>query len=111
VKIQGETQLLHRPVIDVRGRRLGRVLWVNCAPDSYTAAWLVLRVPGWPRRLRAVPADRAQWSGGHALQVPYARHQVLASPPLEADPCGGHYVLGLAEAFYVSAHASDGAGS
>jgi hypothetical protein len=102
VKIQGESQVLGMPVVDVEGRRLGRIAVVDCAPDPYTAVWFVLRLHGWRHQLRAVPAQHAQWGTGADLQVPYRREQVYASPVL-SDACvgsaGGH---GAAEAFYAS---------
>ena len=101
MKIQGENQVLGMPVSDTDGRRLGRVVALDCAPDPYTAAWFVLRLRGWRRRLRAVPAQHAQWGCGVELRVPYRRDQVLASPALAAeqrDAAGSHREV---EAFYA----------
>jgi hypothetical protein len=85
VKIQGEGQVLGLPVADVDGRRLGRIVAVDCAPqDSYMAVWFVLRLRGWRRALRAVPAQRARWYTGGGLEVPVRREVVFASPALAA---------------------------
>jgi hypothetical protein len=82
VKIQGESQVLDRPDVDADGRGLGRVIAVKCAPDDpYTVEWFVLRLRGWRRGRRAVPAARADWRAGGGLRVSFARDVVLASPP------------------------------
>jgi hypothetical protein len=88
VKIQGDSQVLDLPVVDVEGRRVGRVAAVDCAPDPYTAVWFVLRLHGWRRQLRAVPAQHAQWGTGAELQVPYRREQGYASPVLSEARVG-----------------------
>ena len=70
MKIQGESQVLGLPVSNRDGRRLGRIVAVDCAPqDSYTAVWFVLRLRGWRRGLRAVPAEHARW---YYLRTPVA---------------------------------------
>lgn len=115
VKIQGETQVLGVPLCDAAGRRIGRVVAVACAPDPYSAAWFVVRLRGWHRQVRAVPAGRAEWTGSGALGVPYRRADVLASPVLPGrvlvSPGRPGRVLDDAarrrlETFYVPARAS-----
>jgi len=101
VKIQGENQLLGLPVADCNGRRLGRILAVDCAPeDSYTAVWFVLRLRGWRRGLRAVPAERARWSAERGLDVPVRREAVLASPAPAAAELDARSRLAIAD-YYV----------
>jgi hypothetical protein len=87
VKIQGESQVLGLPIADRDGRRLGRIVAVDCAPqDPYTAMWFVVRIGGWRHGLRAVPAEHAAWYAGGGLDVPVRREVVLASPaPATAD--------------------------
>lgn len=90
VKIQGREQVLGQLVYGSNGRRLGHVAAVQCAPDPYTVAWLVIqmsgalpaRVAGRRRRLRAVPGATARWGEDSGVSVPYQRDQVLNSPPL-----------------------------
>jgi hypothetical protein len=104
VKVQGDSQVLDRQVVDADGRRLGRIVAVGSAPDdSYNAAWFVLRLRRWRRRLRAVPADRATWRAGGDICVPFSRDVVLASPALtDADLDNRRSRSGL-EAFYEPA--------
>jgi hypothetical protein len=103
VRIQGERQVLDWPVRDGAGRRLGRVVGVECDPDPYTAAWLLLRLPGWPRRLRAVPASGANWQPGGPLSVAYRREVVLASPAPSRHAQRTGFVGRELEQFYRSA--------
>jgi len=71
VKIQGESQVLGLPASDCDGRRLGRIVAVDCAPqDSYTAVWFVLRLRGWRRGLRAVPSILAAPAASASLHLP-----------------------------------------
>jgi hypothetical protein len=107
VKIQSESQLLQLAVADADCRCLGRVVAVDCSPDPHTAAWFVLRLPGWPRRLRAVLAQHAQ-APAPACRVPYHRAQVLASPALTADRLDTGSSAGV-EAFYSSPDRMSGA--
>lgn len=102
VKIQSETQVLGRPVRDGQGRRLGRVVAVDCAPDPYTAAWFLLHLSGWRRQLRAVPACSASWDKHGALAVPYPRQVVEQSPQRSRDGQGAAFVAGELEAFYAA---------
>lgn len=102
MKIQGEKQILHCTVRDSRGRRLGRVVSLDCAPDPYTARWLVLRLPGWREQLRAVPAAQAEWQAGGPLTVPYRRDDVARSAPLARDGLRSAVVHGGLEAFHAA---------
>jgi hypothetical protein len=88
VKIQGKDQLRGMVATDERGRRLGRVVAVGCGDDPYTAEWFALRLRGWRRRVRAVPAGCAHWSAhgsGGGVQVPYSQAQILTSPALSPE--------------------------
>jgi hypothetical protein len=102
VKIQGEAQVVGRLVRDCDGRSLGRVVAVECAPDPYTATWFVLRLPGWRRQLRAVPASRAAWHGAGTLSVPCPRAVVVQSPPLSRDELRSGLVRGDLEAHFLA---------
>ncbi len=90
MKIQGSEQVAGRLVRDGDGRRLGRVVGVECAPDLYTVAWFLVALTG-PRRkrLRAVPARAARWDERGVLHVPLRRGQVLRSPLLACAGEGG----------------------
>jgi hypothetical protein len=105
VKIQGEKQVLDCAVRDGEGRRLDRVVRVERAPDPYTAAGLLLRLPGWRRRLRAVPASGAGWQAGGPLSGPYRRTTVLQSPPPSKDAQRSGFVRRELDAFYQAAGA------
>lgn len=85
MKIQDERQLLGAAIRDVGGRRVGRVVAVQCAPDPYTAAWLVLRLRGRRRRCRAIPGSALRWLGQDGLCVPFRRDLVANSPALVYD--------------------------
>jgi len=101
VKVQGEAQLLHVPVADSGGRRLGRVVAVDCSPDPYSAAWLVLRLRGLRRQLRAVPAREANFPPIGELAVPYSRAVVRASPALSSTSLNVAVCRAAVEAFYA----------
>jgi hypothetical protein len=100
VKIQNEKQVLDAAVRDCQGRRLGRVAAVDCAPDLYTAAWMLLRLPGWRRRWRAMPASGAGWRAGEPVSVAYRREVVLQSPTLSRQTRRIGLVRRELEAFY-----------
>jgi hypothetical protein len=102
VKIQGEACVLGTAVRDGEGRRLGRVVAVDCAPDPYTVAWFVLRLPGWRRQLRAVPAFGASWLAQGVLCVPYRRELVADSPVLHEDGADLGLLRNELEAFYAT---------
>jgi len=102
VKIQDASQVLGIPVADVDGRRLGRIVAVDCTPEPYTAAWFVLRLRGWRLRLRAVLAHDVDWSIGPGLRVPYRRAQILASPTTPGDGLQDLARRGAIEAFYAA---------
>jgi hypothetical protein len=87
VKIQERTRLLGVSVVDEDGRRLGRVAAAYCSPDLGAVVWFVLRLPGFRRRWRAVPARGAHPNDaeGASLWVPYRRVRVLASPVVDED--------------------------
>jgi len=107
VKIQGESQVLDRPVVDAGGRGLGRVIAVKCAPeDPYTVEWFVLRLRGWRRGRRAVPAARADWRAGGGLRVSFARDVVLASPALPSPGLDSAGSRAAVQAFYAPVSAA-----
>jgi hypothetical protein len=103
VNIQWETQLLGMPVLDVDGRRLGRVGAAYWLPDPLRVVWFVVRLPGVRRRRRAVPAERAQWDTKAEidLRVPYRHEQMLASPVVDEDSLGSASCRGEVEVFYA----------
>jgi hypothetical protein len=102
VKVQGREQVLGQPVRDSDGRRLGRVVGVQCAPDPYTVVWFLVALTGWRRRVRAVPAAAARWSEYGAVDVPFRRDQVLQSPAPAADhPVGADFVRDDLQAYYA----------
>jgi hypothetical protein len=104
VKVQGREQVLGKLVRDSDGRRLGRVVGVQCAPDPYTVVWFLVALTGWRRSLRAVPAAAARWGELGALRVPYRRDQVLRSPAPAADhPVGADFVRDELRAYYAAA--------
>ena len=104
MKIQGSEQVLGQLVRDTDGRRLGRVVGVQCAPDPYTVVWFLVALTGWRRRLRAVPAAAARWDKHSALHVPYRRDQILQSPAPAADhPVGADFVRDDLRAYYAAA--------
>ena len=71
MKIQGESQVVGLPVADTDGRRLGRNAAVDYTPqDPHAAAWFVVRLHGWRRGLRAVPAERSGLSFGRVVGPP-----------------------------------------
>jgi hypothetical protein len=100
LKVQGEAQLLNVPVADSGGRRLGRVVAVHCSPDPYTAAWLIVRLRGLRRQLRAVPARDSHCTPTGELMVPYRRADVYASPALSSAALAGTVRRAAVEAFY-----------
>ena len=102
MKIQGESQVLGMPVADVDDRRLGHIVAVDCTPDPYNAAWFVVRLHGWRRGLRAVPAHDADWSTGAGLRVSYRRAQILASPTPSKDGAQDLACRRAIEAFYAA---------
>jgi len=102
VKIQDASQVLGMPVADLDGRRLGRIVAVDCTSDPYTAAWFVVRLVGWQHRLRAVPAHNADWSTGAGIHVPYRRAQILASPTPSKDGVHDLACRRAIEAFYAA---------
>jgi hypothetical protein len=86
VKIQGESQVFGQPIRDIDGRRFGRIVAVDCSPeDPYTATLFMVRLRGLRRRLRAVPAQQAQWHAAGGLQVPLRRDVLLGSPDLSGS--------------------------
>ncbi len=102
MKIQDASQVLGMPVADVEGRGLGRVVAVDCTSDPYTAAWFVVGLGGWRLRLRAVPAEDADWSNGAGLRVPYRRAQIFASPTPSEDGAQNLACRRAIEAFYAA---------
>jgi hypothetical protein len=94
--------VLGLPVADMEGRHLGRVVAVDCAPDPYSVAWFVVRLWGWRRHVRAVPARRAVWLPLGGLGVPYLRPDVLASPALSEDGLHDLACRRAIEAFYAA---------
>lgn len=68
------------PLFGAGDVRIGIVVAVRCEPDGHTPAWLLVKLPGLRRRLRAVPASQAVWLPPGRLAVPYPAEQVAASP-------------------------------
>lgn len=103
MRIQEQTRLLGVAVVDEDGRRLGRVAAAYCSPDLGAVVWFVLRLPGFRRRWRAVPARGAHWNNaaGMSLWVPYRRERVLASPVVDEDSLDTARGRGDVEAFYA----------
>ncbi len=102
MKIQGEGQLLGIPVVDRDGRRVGRVLAAYCAPDRYSLVWLVLRLPGLRRRVRAVPSVHAQWrDSADGLEVPYRLEEIRDSPAVDENSLDSSAVREAVAAFYA----------
>jgi len=103
VKIQGSEQVAGRLVRDGDGRRLGRVIGIECAPDPYTVAWLLVALTGPGRkRLRAVPARAARSDDRGVVYVPFRRGQVLRSPvPARPGPGRADFVDDEVDAYYA----------
>jgi len=96
VKIQGSSQVLGQPVITTDGRRTGIVIRMRRRDDDpYTVTWMLIRLRGIRRRLRAVPAADATVLPYRGVRVPYDRHQIIASPPATdvtlGDPSWRHH--------------------
>lgn len=75
MKIQSKTQALGRPVRNGRGRRLGRVAAVDCAPAS--------------------------WDPHGALMVPHHRQVVEQSPQRSRDGQHPAFAASKLEAYYA----------
>ncbi len=103
MRIEPGTPVLGLRVVDPDGRRLGRLAAAYCTPDPLTAVWLVVRLPGVPRRWRAVPARDAVWHdpAQTTVRVAYPRPRVLASPPVDEDRMDTAAGRAPAERFYA----------
>jgi hypothetical protein len=80
-------ELLGVRVVDAEGRRLGRLATAYFTAEPFAVVWLVVRLPGLPRRWRAIPAQDAEWANATQvrLRVTHRRAEVLASPPVDTD--------------------------
>jgi hypothetical protein len=82
VKIQGSSQILGQPVFAADGRRAGTVTRLRRrSDDPYTVTWVLIRLRGPLRRLRAVPAVDAAALPYRGVRVPYGYQEIVASPP------------------------------
>ena len=105
MKIQDETQVVGRPVHDLQGRRLGRAVSVHCAPDPYTVEWLLVRLRGWGRSLRVVPAASMSLDEGGVLTVPFTREIVRGSPAQTDRRDGSGFIAHDMDLYYATSHA------
>lgn len=87
LRIEADPCLLGVRVVDIDGRRLGRLVAAYCTADPYMVAWVVVRLPGLRRHWRAVPAREAGWGDDTQtnLRVAHRRVQVLSSPAVDED--------------------------
>lgn len=103
MKIQNTTQVVDRPLVDIGGRRIGTVVALHCAPDPYTAAWALVRLPGLRRQLRGVPMSGARWATRDAIAVDVPRERVVAAEPASVQAWYDEEWLGRMAAFYRQA--------
>jgi hypothetical protein len=87
VNIHDEAPVRGRTVRDCAGHRLGRVVEIAYAATGTSEASYLLRLTGWWREYRAVPAASARRGTRRSLQLAFTRAAVLASPQLSRGGC------------------------
>lgn len=103
VNIHDQIPVRGRTVRDSAGHRLGRIVAIEYAATGSCEAWYLLRLTGWRREFRAVPAAAARRGQRLWVQLVCSRATVLSSPQLSRR--GRHYGFSRRElrAFYTSA--------
>jgi hypothetical protein len=103
VNIHDELPVRGRTVRDSAGHRLGRIVEIDYAATGTSEAWYLLRLTGWRREFRAVPAVSARRGTRRSVQLAFTRAAVLGSPQLSRQ--GRRHGVSRSElrAFYAPA--------
>jgi len=103
VNIHDELPVRGRLVRDYAGHRLGRIVEIDYAATGTSEAWYLLRLTGWLREFRAVPAISARRGKRRSVQMAFTRAAVLGSPQLSRQ--GHRHGVNRSElhAFYAPA--------
>lgn len=109
MNLHDEQPVRGRTVRDSTGRRLGRMLAVDYAATGTSEAWYLLRLTGWPRQLRAVPAASVRRGRRRSLQMALTRATVLRSPQLSHHSRRHGVSCGELQSFYAPLCALAGA--
>lgn len=101
MNIHDELPVRGRTVRDSAGHRLGRIVAVNYAASGTSEAWYLLRLTGWWRQLRAVPAASARRGRRRSVQLAFTRAAVLPSPQLSRQGRRHGFSRAELQSFYV----------